>query len=149
MQLCAYLVVAAVVLLYSPTEGLPQRIVDKMESAIKECQGRFKISADDLETFRTSGMLKDEKAPDGTCFVQCVMEEMGMVKDGIFSTERKMQVSEEAFKDFKTPDGAVIDIEKMRNGVTECAAAATGDTTCAKNYSIWVCLGAKRQEVGL
>ncbi|XP_071450030.1 uncharacterized protein [Hetaerina americana] len=144
MEKYASIVCVALVLLLGYTDADPEELNQKINEASSKCKTRLNPPDDVVNTVISTGILKDENSEIGTCFVQCVMEELGIVKDGVFSILENFEKIKVSMEKHKRPDGSGPDPEKVEKEITECAAAGIGDTACAKNYRIWACMMEKR-----
>jgi hypothetical protein len=114
---------------------------DKRDEAVeKKCKATFNVD-DSIYVEGKSGndedviTLKDEKNENHRCYVQCLMEGYGYIKDGELDQEFLMQ---EVLKDLAKKSGNA-DNQKLKEAVKTCAEK-TGDGKCDKEYQIAKCM---------
>ncbi|KAG8236161.1 hypothetical protein J437_LFUL005268, partial [Ladona fulva] len=112
---------------------------DLMAKGITNCQQRFPIPSDQLQSFMETKLLKDDTNEAATCFVQCVLEGLGVVSNGVALVESMQKMTEDYFRGRMKPDGSMVNVDLLKKNVEDCARSETGNITCQKNYRIWRC----------
>lgn len=114
---------------------------DKRDEAVEnKCKATFNVD-ESVFVEGKSGydedviILKDEKNENHRCFVKCLMEGFGYIKDGELDQEMVMQ---EVLKDL-AEKSANPETQKVKEAIKACAQK-TSDEKCDKVYQIAKCI---------
>ncbi|XP_069694867.1 general odorant-binding protein 56a-like [Periplaneta americana] len=105
------------------------------EKIQEKCKEKFGLSNEDLYD-ATRQMLKGEPVDESKrCFMECVLTEQGLVKDGKLNKEAFIEeILEDADKK------GIKDYErKLSAGIERCSKSG-GEGKCAVSYNSWSCL---------
>ncbi|CAH1391406.1 unnamed protein product [Nezara viridula] len=115
-------------------------ISPELKTAIEGCKAEHNIESDQIK--EAIGNKKLPETENGQCFMSCVMEKMGMIKDGKIDMDRAMELNAQKFKD---PEN----LQKANEVAKRCADVQASDTKCSLATELLKCVVKNAKEVQL
>ncbi|XP_046400400.1 uncharacterized protein LOC124166765 [Ischnura elegans] len=119
-----------------------------LDMIVKNCRSTFAISDEAVSFLHSTGSLKDETDDKAMCYFNCVMEGMGLVKDGAFQVSEQLKVTEKILNGKKKPDGTMYDLVGLKTDIENCSKLQ-GKNVCHTTYVIVRCIEKKQSDLGI
>ncbi|CAH1391407.1 unnamed protein product [Nezara viridula] len=115
-------------------------ISPELKTAIEECKAEHNVESDQIKE-----AIENKKLPEtenGQCFMSCVMEKMGVIKDGKIDMDKAMEHYEKKVKD---PENR----QKANEVAKRCANVQGTDAKCSLATELVKCVVKTAEELQL